>query len=142
MKRAQSLPLNTIVLAAIAVLVLVLIVAFTTGSLTELFKPIGERTKKVELDSIKMECYDLCSDLKTAISDGRYTSVSQVENSAYARTTFAIDLNNNNEIENNEKLHCWQSPINVPCNVRLTVYEGGIRVTKICSGTDSGYKCQ
>jgi|GEM_PF-920149 len=142
MRRNQGLPLNTIVLAAIAVLVLVLIVGFTTGTLGELFKGMSTQTRAVTIDTARAECQKLCSELKL-LSTRESITTDQIENSAYAKQKFAIDLNRNGRIDSNETLYCWQPPINEQCVVQIITYDQqGSLVINECKGKDGQYKCQ
>ena len=62
-KKAQSLPLNLIILAIIAALVLVLILAFTIGGAGSIFGKIfqtGTTTIGDSLDTAKTSCQSLC----------------------------------------------------------------------------------
>jgi len=128
MGRGQGLPLNTIVLAALAVLVLLLVVGFTTGSLSKLFKGLGSQTSGIDLETARTTCNRYCTELKNMEAAGTLTT-DIVRNSRYVTSVFPIDLNNDGKLSQEEKnLHCWQKPINVPCSVTIRSATGQVIV--------------
>ena len=107
-KRAQ-ISMNTIVYVAIALLVLVLLVAFTTGGLGKLF---GEVTKTGldDIDSAQSQCSSACSSSELRVST---QGTNAWESSQYCRKEFNIDVTGRGD---EEILRCWQYPISVSCN--------------------------
>ena len=88
-KKAQGLPLNLIVLAAIAALVLVLVIAFTVGGSGTFFGKIykgGTTAVGDELTVVKSTCTSLCDQAKLATTDAAY------KGSSYCKRTFNVDL--------------------------------------------------
>ena len=123
MKRGQGLPLNTIVLAALAVLVLLLIVGFTTGSLGRLFEGFRSQTTTVDLKTAKTLCTEYCTELKSEGAAGTLT-IEKAEKSEYATKRFAIDFNRNGRIDDNEiNVPCWDPRIGVLCQVIIGTSE-------------------
>ena len=147
MKRGQGLPLNTIVLAALAVLVLLLVVGFTTGSLGKLFKGLSSPTSEIDEKAARMKCIELCSKLKEMASKGVLTE-EKAENSEYATIVFSIDLDNDGVLEEDEiGIHCWQDPIEYPCLVTFQKRVGKCvgrepRYDPICSDITDRETCE
>ncbi len=139
MGRSQGLPLNTIVLASLAVLVLLLIVGFVTGGLSKLFPAINTQMSNVDLENAKAICSRLCNDLKERAASGTLTT-SDAQNSDYAKQVFYWDLNKDGSFK---KYHCWESPINEQCIVNIKVWDPTTKqwTYKTCSGSGSSYKC-
>lgn len=110
-KRAQ-ISMNTIVYVSIALLVLVLIVAFTTGGLGNLFGQITE-TGPTQIDSAKSRCASLCGSARTAVSTNGHAEwpISQ-----YCKEDFGIDVDGDGAIGSNEIRNCWESPISSSCS--------------------------
>ncbi|MEM2873916.1 MAG: hypothetical protein QW063_00450 [Candidatus Nanoarchaeia archaeon] len=107
--RAQGLPLNVIVLAAIAALVLILIVAFTIGGLGGFFKQITTASGIEELSTVQTACSSACSRAQVTA-----TTLIQFKNSDYCKKTFTIDLNKNGKIDAGETgLKCWTASTTV-----------------------------
>jgi len=138
-KRFQGLPMNTIVLAAIAVLVLLLIVGFTTGGLSKLFGGISQQVSQTNIQSARTTCQQLCAQLKQMAATGELTT-DTAEKSAYAQQVFYWDLNKDGKPE---PYHCWSSPVNVQCVVTFEKWDStsSTWVTVTCEGDGSEYKC-
>jgi len=104
--------MNTIVYVSIALLVLVLIVAFTTGGLGNLFGQITE-TGPTQIDSAKSRCTSICSTAKTEVSTSGHSAWTT---SSYCTEEFSIDIDGSGDIAPNEILNCWDSPISSTCS--------------------------
>ena len=114
--------MNTIVYVAIALLVLVLIVAFTTGGLGKLFSGIAA-TGPEEIDSIKARCTSLCNTVKTSVTS---SGASSWQTGQYCTKEFSVDLDGDNSIGAGEIINCWDSPIDVYCSVQVSGAGGEI----------------
>lgn len=113
-KRAQGLPLNLIVLAIIAALVLVLIIAFTVGgagsTFSRIFK-VGTTTIGDEVDSVRAACRNACNNAELSVQNGQ-----QWVNAEYCKKKINIDKNGNGKLDVGETdLKCWQDPVIVSC---------------------------
>lgn len=87
-KRAQGLPLNLIVLAAIAALILVLIIAFTVGGAGSFFGKIFQTSTTAvgdQMETVKTTCNSLCSQAESSTTSNAFTS------SSYCSRKFNID---------------------------------------------------
>lgn len=107
-KRAQ-ISMNTIVYTAIALLVLVLLVAFTTGGLGNLYEQLT-KTGLDDIDSAQSQCSSACSSSELRVST---QGTNAWQDSQYCRKKFSIDVMG---MGDKEILRCWQSPISVSCN--------------------------
>lgn len=88
-KKGQGLPLNLIVLAAIAALVLVLIIAFTVGGAGAFFGQIfkgGVQAAGQEIDTVRTTCNSLCSQAQQSFTTAAWKS------SAYCSRTVNLDF--------------------------------------------------
>lgn len=87
-KKAQSLPMNTIILAIIAIVVLVIIIVFFIGGTSSIAQRIKElftgSTSGTDLSTAKQFCQDYCD-------QGRYT--------AWCNKYFKMDINVDNVAE-------------------------------------------
>src|SRR3989344_4987580 len=96
-KRAQGLPLNLIVLAIIAALVLVLIIAFTVGgagsTFSRIFK-VSTSTTGEEIDSVRAACRNACNNAELSI-----TGSSQWATADYCKKRFNLDVDSSGKIE-------------------------------------------
>jgi hypothetical protein len=111
--------MNTIVYVAIALLVLVLLVAFTTGGLGKLFDQVF-KTGVDDIDAAQSQCSSACSSAELRVS----TQGTNVwENSQYCRKEFSIDVEGRGDAE---ILRCWQDPISVNCKTS----KGTVHVTE------------
>jgi len=92
-KRAQGLPLNLIVIAAIAALVLVLVIAFTIGGFGAFFSKIfggGQAAVGEQMDVVRTTCAGLCDTAKGSSSTTGWAA------SGYCNRNFDIDLDGDN----------------------------------------------
>ncbi len=124
-KRAQ-ISMNTIVYVSIALLVLILIVAFTTGGLGNLFGQVGE-TGPGELDSAKARCTTLCNSLKTEVATSGHSGWTT---SQYCTEEFSIDIDGSGEIESEEIINCDDAPILTSCSTTISAAIGTITLTE------------
>lgn len=151
-KRAQGLPLSFIVLAAISVLILVIIVAFTVGGAGSFFRQIIGVAPQ-EIDATRDACRSNCDRLTTITGTGQWTS------SSYCSKTYALDIDGdkraggygclpatgaaagdcskgvgdkicNKKCQQETNLRCWDSEIGIPCSVSFTTSAG---TTLLCS---------
>ena len=117
MKKAQGLPLNLIVLAVIAALILVLIIAFTIGGAGSFFSKIfksGTTAVGDETSVVQDACRADCTRAQQS------TSIPQWASSSYCRRTANIDINGNGTLETNENgLKCWSTPLLVTCSTTI-----------------------
>jgi hypothetical protein len=122
--------MNTIVYVSIALLVLVLIVAFTTGGLGNLFGQITE-TGPTQLDSAKSRCASLCASARTAVSTNGHA---EWPNSQYCKEDFGIDVDGDGTVGSNEIRNCWESPISSTCSTTSSTPSGTLTLS-----TTSGF---
>jgi hypothetical protein len=125
--------MNTIVYVSIALLVLVLIVAFTTGGLGNLFGQITE-TGPTEIDSAKSRCATLCGSARTAVSTNGHAEwpISQ-----YCTEDFGIDVDGDGAIGSNEIRNCWEAPISSSCSTTSSTTLGTLSLgTEECDSDD------
>jgi len=121
MKKAQGLPLNLIVLAVMAALILVLVIAFTIGGAGTFFSKIfkgGTTAVGDETSVVQDACRADCTRAQQSVSTLAWKSTS------YCRRTSNIDVNGNGNItdttDSKEKgLKCWDSPISVTCSTTI-----------------------
>jgi len=153
-KKAQGLPLNFIVLAAIAALVLILIIAFTVGGgapfLSRIFKS-GTTAVGDEIETVKTTCTNLCTQAQTISTTGAWKGTS------FCSRTFNVDLDKDgklggysstgavlaggdyNSARSKEKnIKCSEAPISVSCSVDISTPSGEI---KICDDTKCTTGC-
>jgi len=129
MKRAQGLPISTIVIAAISVLVLIMLIIFFTGGFSKIFKQTNTVTNIVEADitAAQTKCTTWCSQAQNLDADGQ-------KKSSYCTRAQGIDINGDGTKldtgsdeagltnsckqanDNDDYLCCNQAPINTPCS--------------------------
>jgi len=114
-KRAQ-ISMNTIVYVSIALLVLVLIVAFTTGGLANLFDELT-KTSPTEIDSAKSRCASICGAARTDASINGHATWTT---SQYCNEDFGIDVDGDGSITPREIKNCWESPILSLCSTTVS----------------------
>ena len=144
-KRAQGISLHFIVIAAIAVLVLVLIVAFTVGGLGTFFRQmLGSGT--TDLQTVQSNCQVNCNQLGTVTSKTSWNS------GTYCTKTYNLDIDGDGKVGGYAErarqgttdegpkiydksgddvevgIHCWQKPISISCDTSF-VTPGGTTVT-------------
>ena len=127
-KKAQGLPLNLIVIAVIAALVLVLIIAFTIGgfgfSLGKIFGA-GQTIVGEDIDIAKTACSGYCDSAKNALTTTGWT-ISQ-----YCTKTFSIDTSGDGELTEDETgLTCLD--IGVSCSTVISGQTCSVDATRGC----------
>ena len=135
-KRAQ-ISMNTIVYVSIALLVLILIVAFTTGGLGKLFGQVGEAGPG-EIDSAKARCTSICSTAKTNVDSNGHATWTD---SLYCTEKFNVDVDGSGDIDSDEVLNCWNDPISVSCSKTLAVSGGTITLDVPVDGLPKDNAC-
>lgn len=98
MKKAQGLPLNTIVLAVIAIIVLVVVILFATGNLSKLFgstQTIVSGSTPDEVAAFRIACKQACFQAQQ-LADTQAEWVT----SKYCDTKYKV-------LDNNVEKHCW-----------------------------------
>ena len=122
-KKAQGLPLNLIVLAAIAALVLVLGISFTVGGSGAFFGKIykgGQTAVGDDLTVVKSACTAACDQAKLTTTDAAYKT------STYCTRTFNVDVNSDGKTADvgvagaagfvqEIGLNCGDAPISTVC---------------------------
>jgi hypothetical protein len=122
-KSGQGLPLNLIVLAIIAALVLVVTIAFTVGGAGTTFSKIGKTATAAtgdELETVRASCRSACDSSRFGLS-----STSEWANSAYCKKATSLDLNGDGSIGTTETgLRCWSAPISTGCSAQVSAVSG------------------
>ncbi len=117
-KKAQGLPLNLIILAIIAALVLVLVLAFTIGGAGTIFAKIfktGTTAVGEDLDVVRTTCQSLCD-------QAQITDASQQPGSNYCQKTFDVDIDQDGSLGDTDEtkelgLKCSDTEIGTTCDV-------------------------
>lgn len=129
-KRGQGLPLNTIILAILALLVLVFVVLFATGAFGTLFgqtQDVAEATE-TSIVATQTKCSQWCLQAQSSGTNLDW------ENSKFCKETQLLDTNGDGEAE---PYHCYETgitsenptgknPIAATCSTTL----GGKQVTQ------------
>ncbi len=108
MKKAQGLPITTIVLAIIGLLVLFVLIAFFTGTFSKVGGQAREAagsTEDVKLNNAQTKCAQWCLQMQG------YAADAQKSVSAYCKTT--IPLGSGATATDD---YCWKAPIYSPCD--------------------------
>ena len=130
MKKKADISMNVIVYAAIALLILVILVAFATGRLGGLFKGITQQTGE-EIGTIRSACIKDCNLAKTtAESSGQSTW----KISSYCKNTYAYDHDGDGETDS---FHCYDDAIDVQCSVTLGSGDSAV----LCNATGALCSC-
>ncbi len=120
MKTRADMSLNLIIAAIVAVFLLVLIIAIVSGVLGDAWATITGISSD-DVDSAQSICTTKCNDLKTRVG---VSGTAVWKTSSYCTQVYRIDLNSDGDISENERLHCWDNPINVECSYLSTDAEG------------------
>ncbi|HIH14158.1 MAG TPA: hypothetical protein HA224_02790 [Nanoarchaeota archaeon] len=107
MKRAQGLPISTIVLAIVGLLVLFMIIAFFTGAFGKVSGNVREAagtTADVQATNAQNKCAQWCLQLDGLATDDLKRA------SAYCSKTQTVTVAGAAANKN-----CWQDPIFSPC---------------------------
>lgn len=118
-KKAQSLSLNTIIIAILVVLVLIVVVTFFLGgfsniknTIVNVFYPI---TSGTDLTIAVQTCEQRCD-------QARLLPFSVVSKSSYCTNYFNIDLNGDGEADKEadelKKFYCHGPELNTPCEIK------------------------
>lgn len=132
-KRAQGIPMETVIIAIIVLVVLVVIIAFFvggTGSVMEKFKSIFTGAKGEDIGIVKNSCQQLCDSATNAD-----LTADQQKNTGFCTRAFKMDLNNDGKVdicENDPKkfraYYCDGSDVGISCSVTC----GKTRTTADC----------
>jgi len=125
--RKAQISMNVIVYVAIALLVLVLIVAFTTGGLGNLFRGLTT-TGPGELETIKNKCITNCENAKSQLE---LTGTSSWISSTYCAEKYGYDSNSDGTTESDEFFNCWEQPIGITCSTTVST-TGGVWSQESC----------
>lgn len=112
MKKAQGLPLTTIVVAILVLLVLVMLVVFFTGGFSKIFTSVKglEPATETDVAAAQAKCSQLCIQAQSLTNPDRW------KETGYCTYTNKKDWDGDGEAE--EKF-CWESPINSFCNAKI-----------------------
>jgi len=136
-RKAQGLPLNLIILAAIAALVLVLVIAFTIGGAGSFFSKIfkiGTSQIGDDISSVRTTCSGLCDQAQTISSSTAWPATS------FCTRKFNIDADGDGKLGGNKcsgeatgkncglvqtgtkevNLRCGDKPIDTACSVDIS----------------------
>ncbi len=112
-KKAQGLPITTIILVVIGLLVLFVIIAFFTGAFGKAgtnIRAAGGNTYDVQLSNAQTKCAQWCLQMQGLSTD----TAKQV--AAYCKNTQFLDGNLNGVVDANEdKNKCSAVPISYAC---------------------------
>jgi hypothetical protein len=118
-KRGQSLPINTIVIAILALLVLVFVILFATGSFSSLFgqtKNIGE-SSDTSIVAAQTKCAQWCLTAQGSKTTSEWTS------SKFCKDTQLIDTDGDGA---SETYLCNSDVISATCSTQI----GGEQITQ------------
>jgi hypothetical protein len=123
MKKAQGLPLNMIVLAVIAALILVLVIAFTIGGAGTFFSKIfkgGITAVGDETSVVQDACRADCTRAQQSVSTVAWKTTSYCTKKANIDRNGDGTLNDTDVPATDEKgLKCWNEPIFVTCSTTI-----------------------
>ena len=120
--------MNMIVYIAIALLVLVLIVAFVTGGFGAMFSGLSKAAPQ-DLEAIQSVCTNDCNKAKVLVESQGITAWFS---SRYCKITHGYDLDKSGDLDQTEYLNCWTSPIGISCSKTVKIYEEGNETTVTC----------
>ncbi len=142
--KAQGLPINLIILAIVAALVLVIVVAFTVGGTSNVFGKISKSSAVVggDFEAVRATCKSFCDRAQSLSSTDDWVK------SQYCARTFSVDLDRDGKTGTFDQngvtaaggkynaakqleigLNCWDPAISVNCQSEI-VYPDG--TTKTC----------
>jgi len=110
-KKAQGISVNMVIMVIIALLVLALILAFATGSFSRLtgkLKQTESTTDQSEIVAATTKCTQACQRARNIGISTQWTNTEYCDE---------IDFGD-------EKIHCWDPPINTWCDVRTKTPQG------------------
>ncbi len=119
------MPLNLIVLAIIAAIILILVIAFTVGGAGTTFSRIGKAGTGAtgdEIDTIRNNCRAACGNAQNTVTDG-----GEWKQSRYCQMRSSIDLDASGSLNqaNEKNIRCWDAAININC--AFTFDKGGTK---------------
>ena len=118
--RKAQISMNVIVYVAIALLVLVLIVAFTTGGLGQLFKGLTT-TGPGELETLKNKCTVNCENVRAQVDN---VGTNAWSSSTYCSERYGYDSNADGTTDSDEFFNCWEAPIGIDCSTTVSTPGG------------------
>ncbi len=99
-KKAQGLPMNTVIIAILVIVVLVILIAFflsgTSSLVSKAKQALGFGIKGTDLPLARASCEQYCENARTLPVDQRLDS-------AYCNTWFYLDLDHNGEADENRE---------------------------------------
>jgi len=130
MKKAQGLPLETIVIIIMALVLLVVAIGFFTGSFSSLAgstKALISTTSEADITAAQNTCSQLC------LQAARIQTPAEFKRSSYCTKIFKFELNSDGNItdvnkdesglgakciaDGDEYACCRESPLSIPCKV-------------------------
>jgi len=128
LKRGQGLPLETIIIAALAVLVLVIVLLFATGAWSRLMgseKILEQAATPGQISGFRLGCESACFQAKQLADN--------------SNEWMASDYCTKSLKDNTTTYKCWTTNVSVECSKTFSTATGG---TTICSnGSVSGKVC-
>lgn len=111
MKKAQGLSFNVIVIAAIALVILIVIIAWSLGVFGYLFGQAKTAAEITDADIVaeQSKCTKLCMQAQGANSPEDWP------NTGYCKT-IAMKITENEEIKD---VYCWEDPVFQFCEVNI-----------------------
>lgn len=129
MKKAQ-ISMNMIVYIAIALLILVLIVAFVTGGFGQMFSGLSKSAPQ-DLETIQSVCTNDCNKAKALVETG---GTSAWASSRYCSISHGYDTDKSGDLDEGEYLNCWKAPVSIDCSKTVRTYDD--------AGAESTVTCQ
>ena len=139
--RKAQISMNMIVYVAIALFVLVLVVAFATGGIGKGFRGITTAGPG-ELDTLKNRCQSACNQAKSTVDS---SGTSAWGSSSYCTEQYTYDKNSDgtiSEVNPDEIISCWESPISISCSKTVNTPEGAISLGDGNPSNFANIKCQ
>lgn len=132
-KKGQ-ISMNMIVYVSVALLVLVLIVAFATGGIGQLFQGLTT-TGKGDLEVLKDKCTITCENAKSSVS---LSGTSSWATSTYCTEIYGFDNDGSGTLDENEFYSCWENPISIGCSTTVQTPAGAVSLDEAeCPATVS-----
>ena len=130
--KGQGLPLNLIVLAIIAAIILVIVIAFTVGGAGTTFSRIskaGVGATGDEIETVRNNCRQACATAESTVTNGLMWKQSR-----YCQMRSSLDLDASGKIEqaNEKNIRCWATEIAVDC---VFTFDTGGTTKKIETGS-------
>ena len=130
-KKGVELTLNTVIISILVLLVLIVVIGFFLGGTGKMKSTVsnifGQSMEGTDIDVALAQCGTWCDQTKS-----RPTGLQK--STSFCTHTFALDVNNNNNIDDNELSYkCYSDPLNVPC----VTSDGKDVGTDICDQVES-----